>query len=185
MKCVKSLRCLSKSLRIQDRGKKIQRAWCRATAAPLTMQRSIIKYLSEETEETTAPDAAVKDRLKDRLSAQDAAVKDRLSARDTAVKDRREAQTGGGARDNNPEDGVFYVFYSCPESQACINTQLLNHKLDGHEEENHMVRLYAPIKMDKLVFMRRVLINGAGRVSPLKAAAPVRHHVVGTVSKVL
>ena len=32
---------------------------------------------------------------------------------------------------------------------------------------------------------RQPHINGAGRVSPLKAAAPVRHHVVGTVSKVL
>jgi hypothetical protein len=65
-----------------------------------------------------------------------------LSARDAAVKDRREAQAGGGA---------------CPDSQACINTQLLNHKLDGHEEENHMVRLYTPRKMYELVFMRRVL----------------------------
>jgi hypothetical protein len=65
-----------------------------------------------------------------------------LSARDAAIKDRREAQAGGGA---------------CPDSQACINTQLLNHKLEEHEEENHMVRLYAPIKMDKLVLMRRVL----------------------------
>lgn len=65
-----------------------------------------------------------------------------LSARDAAVKDRREARAGGGA---------------CPDSQACINTQLLIHKLDGHEEENHMVQLYASIRMDKLVFMRRVL----------------------------
>jgi hypothetical protein len=65
-----------------------------------------------------------------------------LSARDAAIKDRREAQACGGA---------------CPDSQACINTQLLNHTLDDDEEENHMVRLYAPIKMSKLVFMRRVL----------------------------
>jgi hypothetical protein len=58
----------------------MQRAWCRAPAAPLTMQPSVIKYLSEP---KTAPDAAVKDRREAREAQ--AAFRSWLSACESKV----------------------------------------------------------------------------------------------------
>ena len=46
---------------------------------------------------------------------------------------------------------------ACPASETDINIELLDNKMDDNEEENHMQRLYAPKKMDKLIFMRSVL----------------------------
>jgi hypothetical protein len=50
-----------------------------------------------------------------------------------------------------------FVMLSIAHSLLLMDMPDRNHTLDDHEEENHMVRLYAPIKMSKLVFMRRVL----------------------------